>query len=401
MATTKNKRRADGRKQASIYLGIVDGRKKYKYVYAATDKELNRKLDEVRAQLGKGLDLSAQRDTFRYWWDNWLRIKQTEISDKKYRAYKAKEKYIVQLLAVPINKIHAMDIQSIIYDNTQLADDTLRQIRNILRQVFQLAVTNRVIDFNPVDGVRMPKRREPKDKRRALTPEEISWIENTPHRAQTAAMIMLYAGLRRGELIPLLWTDIDLDAGTISVNKSVEAEGSTLSVKKGAKSAAGERIVYIPEKLINYLRAVSRTGSMYVCPSASGKMLTDSGWKRMWNSYIAELNYRYGDFDRVVVPNKEGQLQTFQKPKSRFAPVKIPIVIEPFTAHYLRHTYITMLYFAGVDVLTAKEQAGHADIQTTMQIYTHLDKLHKQRQINKLNDYLSGVSLSDACQDVG
>lgn len=401
MATTKNKRRADGRKQASIYLGIVDGRKKYKYVYAATDKELNRKLDEVRAQLGKGLDLSAQRDTVSYWWDNWLKIKQAEISDKKFRAYKAKEKYIRPVLNMPVNKVHAMDIQGIIYDNMQLADDTLRQIRNILRQVFQLAVINRVIDFNPADGVRMPKRKEPEGKRRALTAEEISWIENTPHRAQTAAMIMLYAGLRRGELIPLLWTDIDLEAGTISVTKSVEAEGSCLSIKKGAKTSAGERTVFIPEKLIRYLRETQRSSSLYVCPSASGKMLTDSGWKRMWNSYIAELNYRYGDFDRVVVPNKEGQLQTFQKPKSRFAPVKIPIVIEPFTAHYLRHTYITMLYFAGVDVLTAKEQAGHADIQTTMQIYTHLDKLHKQRQINKLNDYLSGVSLSDACQDVG
>ena len=401
MATTKNKRRADGRKQASIYLGIVDGKKKYKYVYAATDKELNRKLDEVRAQLGKGLDLSAQRDTVSYWWDNWLKIKQAEISDKKFRAYKAKEKYIRPVLNMPVNKVHAMDIQGIIYDNMQLADDTLRQIRNILRQVFQLAVINRVIDFNPADGVRMPKRKEPEGKRRALTAEEISWIENTPHRAQTAAMIMLYAGLRRGELIPLLWTDIDLEAGTISVTKSVEAEGSCLSIKKGAKTSAGERTVFIPEKLIRYLRETQRSSSLYVCPSASGKMLTDSGWKRMWNSYIAELNYRYGDFDRVVVPNKEGQLQTFQKPKSRFAPQKIPIVIEPFTAHYLRHTYITMLYFAGVDVLTAKEQAGHANISTTMQIYTHLDKLHKQRQINKLNDYLSGECLSDAGQEVG
>lgn len=399
MAVTKNKRRADGRKQASIYLGIVDGKKKYKYVYAATDRELNRKLDEARTQLGKGLDLSAQHDTLRYWWDNWLKIKQAEISDKKYRAYKAKAKYIDRLFYMPINKIHAMDIQAIIYDNTQLADDTLRQIRNILRQTFQLAVVNRVIDYNPVDGVHMPKRKEKEKSRRALTPEEISWIENTPHRAQTAAMIMLYAGLRRGELIPLLWTDIDLKAGTISVTKSVEAEGSVLSVKKGAKSSAGERTVFIPDKLIDYLRTAPRSKSLYVCPSASGAMLSDGGWKRMWDSYIAELNFKYGDFSNVVISDNSGMLKQFTKPKSRFAPVKIPLVIEPFTAHYLRHTYITMLYFAGVDVLTAKEQAGHADIQTTMQIYTHLDKLHKQRQINKLNDFLDSTRLSDACQD--
>ena len=401
MAKIKNKRRADGRLQASVYIGIVDGRKKYKYVYAATEKDLNRKVEEVKTQLGKGLDLSAQRDLLQYWWDNWLKVKQAEISDKKFRAYKAKEKYIQHLLQLPVSKIRAMDIQAVIYDNTQLADDTLRQLRNILRQVFQLAVVNRVIDFNPVEGVRMPKRREPEEKRRALTKEEISWIENTPHRAQTAAMIMLYAGLRRGELIPLLWSDIDLEAGTISVTKSVEAEGSTLTVKKGAKSSAGERVVYIPEKLINFLKNVKHSTSMYVCPSSSGAMLTDSGWKRLWDSYISELNFRYGDFSGVVMPNDSGELQQYKKPKSRFAPKKIPLVIEPFTAHYLRHTYITMLYLAGVDVLTAKEQAGHANISTTMQIYTHLDKIHKQRQINKLDEYLSGVCLSDACQDIG
>lgn len=396
----KTKRRSDGRLQASVYLGIIDGRKKYKYVYASTERELKRKIEEVKAQLGKGLDLSAQRDTLQYWWDNWLKIKQAEVSDKKYRAYKAKKKYIEHLLPMPIAKIHTMDVQSVIYDNTQLADDTLRQIRNILRQIFALAVVNRVIDFNPVDGVRMPKRREPEEKRRALTATEISWIENTPHRAQTAAMIMLYAGLRRGELIPLLWSDIDLDAGTISVNKSVEASGSVLTVKKGAKSEAGERTVFIPEKLVNYLRTAPRS-SLFVCPSSAGYMLTDSGWKRLWDSYLAELNFRYGDFSGVVVPDKEGNLKQYKKPKSRFAPKKIPMVIEPFTAHYLRHTYITMLYFAGVDVLTAKEQAGHANISTTMQIYTHLDKLHKQRQINKLNEYLSGECLSNACQDIG
>lgn len=397
----KNQRRSDGRLQASVYLGVVDGKKKYKYVYASTEKELRHKIEEVRVNLGKGLDLSAQRDTFRYWWENWLKIKQAEISDKKYRAYKAKEKYLASLMQLPMAKIHTMDIQAIIYDNTQLADDTLRQVRNILRQIFALAVVNRVIDYNPVDGVRLPKRKESVEKRRALTPEEISWIENTPHRAQTAAMIMLYAGLRRGEMIPLLWTDIDLAAGTISVSKSVEAEGSSLSVKKGAKSAAGERTVFIPDKLIKYLSGVPRSSSMYVCPSSSGGMLTDSGWKRLWDSYIAELNFRYGDFSNVVLPDKDGKLQQFRKPKSRFAPKKIPMVIEPFTAHYLRHTYITMLYFAGVDVMTAKEQAGHADIQTTMQIYTHLDKLHKQRQIGKLNEYLQNADVSNACQETG
>ena len=49
-----------------------------------------------------------------------------------------------------------------------------------------------------------------------------------------------------------------------------------------------------------------------------------------------------------------------------------------------------MLYKAGVDVLTAKDQLGHSDIKTTLNIYTHLDSIYKQHYMNKLNGYLNG-----------
>jgi integrase len=48
-----------------------------------------------------------------------------------------------------------------------------------------------------------------------------------------------------------------------------------------------------------------------------------------------------------------------------------------------------MLYISGVDVLTAKEQAGHADIETTLNIYTHLDNTYKRKQIDKLNVFIN------------
>ena len=75
------------------------------------------------------------------------------------------------------------------------------------------------------------------------------------------------------------------------------------------------------------------------------------------------------------------------------------MLIPEFTAHSLRHTYITMLYKAGVDVLTAKEQAGHADISTTLAIYTHLDSEFKKKTLTKLDDYLaSGIENEDIDQ---
>ena len=65
----------------------------------------------------------------------------------------------------------------------------------------------------------------------------------------------------------------------------------------------------------------------------------------------------------------------------------MPIVIDKITAHMLRHTFITNMYLAGVDVLTAKEQAGHSDIQTTLNIYTHLDGIYKKKEISKLDQF--------------
>lgn len=85
-------------------------------------------------------------------------------------------------------------------------------------------------------------------------------------------------------------------------------------------------------------------------------------------------------------------MQTGGKRPAKHAPVEKPFLIPRITPHWLRHTFITMLYMAGVDVLTAKEQAGHADISTTMSIYTHLDEKYKRKSISKLDEYLESIS---------
>ena len=53
-------------------------------------------------------------------------------------------------------------------------------------------------------------------------------------------------------------------------------------------------------------------------------------------------------------------------------------------------TCATLFYFAGVDILTAKEQLGHTDIKMTLGIYTHLDKIYKRKSMSKLDEFLNG-----------
>lgn len=376
-------RRPDGRYQAKIYLG--EG--KYKFVYAKSVKKLEAAVLEIKSQMHAGIDVAAQRDTFGDWAEYYLRQRQRDhergdLTQSRLGITQNRLKDLSELDEIPIGKIRTRDIQDIIDERASrgVSVSVLKDIKSAAMHTFELAVVNRVIVFNPVSAVKVPadKHREPK--RRALTEEEQSWIERSEHRCKCAAMIMMHAGLRRGELVPLLWKDIDLKERTIDVNKSVEYKSGKPNVKPYGKSAAAIRKVYIPKKLADYLaEEKKKTTSLLVCPDSDGGLLTVTGYRRLWQSYMHYLNFTFGDFSYLV---------QYKKPKSRFAPETIPTVIPPFTAHWLRHTFITNMYLAGIDVLTAKEQAGHADIKTTMAIYTHLDGIHKRKQVDKLDEFL-------------
>lgn len=382
MPKKSNTKRTDGRIAVQIYLGKDEqGRRKYKTVYGATQKEANQKADEIRAMLGKGLDISARSDTFGVWCDRWLRGKKAEVSASHYGNLISTAKHLDGLKNRPLSEIRLFDISDIINDLAAYNPNTgklaskklLIDVKAIASQIFCLAIDNRIIDYNPAQNVRIPKT-APKSRRTPIDDEQIQWIEETPHRAQTAAMIMLFAGLRRGEVLALTWRDINLKDSTLTVNKSIEYVTNKPSIKATAKTEAGNRIVPLPSVLSAYLRGQPKE-SLYISPGVDGGIMTESAWRRMWESYMTELDVKYGARLRPV--------------GSKYDPYKGRKVIKTFTAHQLRHAYATMLYDAGVDILTAKELLGHSDIKTTLDIYTHLSRTRKKKSVVALDQFIS------------
>lgn len=404
MARIKNAKRTDGRVQSKVYLGTDEsGKKLYKYVYADNNTELAAKVQELKLKLGKGIDITAERDTFGYWRDKWLKIKRSEASAKYYESCEICARKLDALAPAMITKLRAMDLQDILLDlaaevspstGKPYSQRTIKIVRDIAAGIAEMALENRVIEYNPFSRVKLPKAQKEPEKREALTKEQQQWILDTPHRAQTAAMIMMYAGLRRGELLALQWSDIDIKAKTISINKSVVMENGKPSIKKGGKTDAAVRTVYIPDILVDYLKDLPRTNFL-VCPAANGNLMSQSAWRKLWSSYITDLNVKYGDFDSWK--EWSDKHEKGERP-SKFHPKELPMLIPNFTAHWLRHTFITNMYHAGVDILTAKQQAGHSDIKVTMEIYTHLDNEYKSKNIDKLNSYLSSKNDTDGCQ---
>lgn len=367
---------------AQIYLGRgEDGKKKFKSVYATNLSELKEKETAIRHQLGKGIDLISSRDAFSQWAEDWLRVKQSEhISDRQLDHYRVAANWWKDRFdGLEISQVRADDIERglLALVSSGLSSRTITFYRSTIRQILERA-TGRVLAYNPEQKVKMPHRigtaAEP---RRALTAEEQRWIWETPHRAQPVAIIMMLSGLRRGELTALTWNDIDTKTKKITVNKAVAYQSDGTPFVKEAKSAAGMRVIDIPNKLCAYLDTLPKDSTLVV-HTEKGSLMTESAWVKLWGSYMRLLNIKYGS----------GILKHQDDP-TRPGPKTYEMTIPPITLHWLRHTFCTLMYLAGVDVITASKQMGHADVATTLRIYTHLDAQYKRKSVDKLDLYLA------------
>ena len=380
----KSKRRADGRYCRQIYIGkSPDGKRKYHTIYAATAKEADSLAAEYRAALGRGLDPHSKARTVKDLLDALIASKAAQGVGISWQRCLANHIGHLRLIwAIPADRVRTADVQAVLNELAQegLSHKTISQIAGTLSAAFRLAMPE-VVQYNPCDKAVVPAGK-PAKRREWLDEERQRWVLNTPHRAQRAAMVMMLAGLRRGEATALTWADVDLDSRTITVNKSWDFAAGRV---KGPKTSAGERVVHIPRLLADYLRAERKAdpATLYVVHTATGGRMTDIAWRRMWDSYMSDLNVKYGYHGAV------SKYATRKKDESGKEQGALPMVIRTFTPHELRHTFCTLLYMAGVDVLTARDQMGHASVQVTQEIYTHLDAKHKARKMEALDWYLS------------
>jgi integrase len=377
MARNTNTKRDDGRYLVRVYVGTKDGKKVYKCVYGKTQKEADRKADELKVSLRKGIDISAYSDAFKVWAEHWLMSKKYEVSADRYSSLRARAGvWIEELGTFQISQIKQFQVQTVLFaiaaknpkTGEPMSKKTLRGYMQVIKAIFDFAIENRVIEFNPATNLKLPQTAAEPVKRRALSEEERNRVIEFEHRAKPSAMLMMMSGLRRGEATALQWNDIDFKNNRISVTKSYNFKTKDFKPPKNGKA----RTVAVPRMLLDYLKTLPKV-SPFVLTNAKGQMMTDDSWKRLYQSYMTDMNIEYGLHGKI---NKHDNT------------AKIPMLIKTFTPHELRHTFCTIMYEAGVDAMTAKEQMGHSDIQTTLSIYTHLSAQHKENQMIKLDEYL-------------
>ena len=197
MPRVKYKKQPDGRYRTRIYLGEVDGKRKYKSVYATTVAELERKAEELRYAMHKGGDIFSGDLPFSTWAERYLRLKEGKVSYTYLSGIRSRTGYWCAAVgSIPISRITRSDLQVHLDELSRrspgtgkpAAKKTLIDYRCTAAAVFDLAISDRAVQYNPADKLEINPNAEKKT-RRALSEKEQRWILETPHRAQTAAML--------------------------------------------------------------------------------------------------------------------------------------------------------------------------------------------------------------------
>lgn len=251
-----------------------------------------------------------------------------------------------------IKDIKAKDINAFVYSLSTYSHKTVCNHLCMVSQILDQAVIMGAIETNPSASVSAPKGLS-KNKRDMVTPEQIDIINQNADNGLFGlfAFFLLYTGCRRGEALALKWSDIDFDNKLIHINKTAYYNSNSPQFKE-PKTDAGMRDVILMDILAEKLKG-SHNKKHYVFSLNGTDALKESQATKGWKKYTAAVG------------------------------------LDGVTPHMLRHTYASLLYEAGIDVKSAQDLLGHADISTTQNIYTHITKQKKADTANKLNAHFN------------
>ena len=319
--------------------------------------------------------------TFREIAEQWQDQKWETIQDNTRVGYTSSYKRAVdQLGDRPIDAIIPADINRIILQMKAqgYAAKTVKAQKSILKMIFDFAITQEDawITFNPVSAITIP-RGLPKKKRSAPDDDVMQIIIDNVDTATFGLFpyLLIYTGCRRGEALALTWGDIDFEENEVSISKEY-AYPYGMPILKTPKTEAGFRTVPLLPGLKQHLvRPPKAKDDTLLFPSPDGRPLQENAFRRRWRHYCKDVGLV------TDVPEKRVSKQNREYIYHNIKPT--------ITPHQLRHGYATLLHESDIDAKTAQSLLGHADIHTTLQIYTDIRDGHRKAQADKLTGYMA------------
>ena len=237
----------------------------------------------------------------------------------------------------PLNEITTKAIQEFLNGRSDRSRKTLQELLTLLKAILESARKDRLIEFNPADDRRLRIPSDKKTERKALSMEDekdiLANISKLQKQDQRFLALLIYTGMRRGEILGLMWDDIDLEENVIHVRRNVTyPSGQNDPVIGTTKTKSGVRDIPIIPDLLKY-----------ITPFGKGQFVMGEGK----NPVTMSINRR------------------------RMERINRVINLHGATPHVFRHSFATMLNDSGASIKTIQSIIVQSDFKTTADRYRY------------------------------
>ncbi len=344
-------------------LTLPDGKRKYFYGRTVADAE--RKRQKYKEELAGGLipdDDTTFGEIAKVWLDKYKApyLRPSSLANLRCQVNGHLMKY---LAPVKVRDITPLICQSVLAEAVKKEYTHVGQIQSYLRDILGVAVELGCISHSPLQVKRNLPSAKKKRGEKEILPDRL--YRDILDGLEPFSLEQIYltvgmeTGMRRGEVLALEWKNIDMARRTIHVEQQLSVEDGKYKLVPYTKTANGIRTLPIPPNLYALLETLG---------DAHG-----------YAGFV--LRWRGGHLTRSIADTVwEHIREVCAKHDPEFA--------KNFTSHTLRHTYVTKLVESGLDVKAVQTLSGHANISTTLGVYTHFDRANRQEdafhQVQKL-----------------
>lgn len=339
-------------------------RGKKKFIYGATEEEVEAKYIDMKYKIGKGYNVTDNPSLEEYmvtWFNTFKKGKGSLSTQNMYR--NCINVHINPALGTKkVKDITSTDVQALL-NNITSSKSLAHKVKITLNQIFKQAIADRLISFNPVDNCSEIAPDEPKRAYLTQTQRSILLDVLKNHRFYPVMFTILYSGMRMGEALALTWNDIDFHEKVIKVTKATEYDHAK-PIPKDPKTKKGFREIPLPKELYDYLKLYKKKSkkNIYVFPGHAGGPMGLTEITRIIKSARKQVNRWFNRKENESMKDHNFHI----------------------TFRLLRHTYCTGLFDAGIDELSAAEIMGH-DVSIMREIYTHISEARKKKTAAKLD----------------
>ena len=330
-----------------------------------TKKAAQAALTELQADKQRGVFVAPRRATLgQFLLDEWLPARRVALRPSTAASYEQLiRNYVLptiggfRLQAIDGSTLNRLYSELLTNGRTAtrrnagsgLSVKTVRNLHGVLARAFRDGVRWGHLQRNPCDAADPPKGASPEMK--VWSADELRAFSSSvaSHRWAGVWSLLATTGMRRGEMLGLRWSDVDLDAGTVTIRSTRVRYGTTITTST-PKTARGNRTIAIGPATAAALRA----------------------WKRQQSADHLLAGASWADRSGLVVTNIDGSPPNPEAFSNLFVALVKRAGLPPIRLHDLRHSYATAALASGVPVKVVSQRIGHADVGVTLKVYAHV-----------------------------